>query len=98
MEKIEGVDLGSLVIEASRISIAKRKELALTLVSRLLHRIEGLAQEEKKFTSQLKQTQEKIKKSQDQINRLKEGDWAALANLEKEFSGGTQPEKEDVKG
>ncbi len=87
MEKIEGLNLGDLVSEASRISIAKRKELALSLVSKLMHRIEGLAQEEKKLTQQLKQNNEKIKKAQETLDKIKAGDWSVLSNLEKEGGG-----------
>lgn len=85
IEKIDEVDLEALVKDASSDLILQRRKEALTLIQKLMCRIEGLAKEKKQADTKVKELEGKITAAQEKLNKIKSGDWSILAGLEKEL-------------
>lgn len=79
MEKIENVDLGSLVTEASVELIADKRKKAAGLIKKHLEKTDQLASDVRKAEKELKSKQEKLTKAQATIAKIKAGDWSLLA-------------------
>lgn len=79
MDKIENVDLGSLVTEASTELMAEKRRVAANHIKIHLQRVEQLVIDVKKAEKELRKKKEKLEKAQAKINKIKEGDWSLLA-------------------
>jgi len=84
MKPIPGVNLKNMVEQASKELIFENRKQAIGMIKKGLKRIEGLAKEIKYFNHELKKRQGKLAKSQEKINKIKDGDWSLLVEAEKE--------------
>lgn len=82
MEKIENVDLGSLVTEASTELMTDKRKSAASIIKIHLQRVEQLAIDIRHAEKDIKKKKEKLEKAQAKINKIKEGDWSLLAEQE----------------
>ena len=79
MEKIENVDLGNLVTEASNEIIDARRKQAAGIIKQQLQRIEQLVTDISNAEKELKKKRDKLTKAQEKIDKIKAGDWSLLA-------------------
>ena len=82
MEKIENVNLSELVEESSKELVADRRKQAASIVKKHLQRAEQLAVDVRQAEKSLNKKKEMLKKAQEKINKIKEGDWSLLAEKE----------------
>lgn len=79
MEKIDGVNLEDLVKESSADLVAEKRRSIAGLIKQQLQRMEQLATDVQNLEKQLKGKREKLKKTQEKIEKIRGGDWSVLA-------------------
>ncbi len=78
MEKIEGVNLEELVEESSADLVEEKKKSVAGLIKQQLQRMERLATEIKNLEKEINGKRDKLKKIQEKIEKIKNGDWSVL--------------------
>ncbi len=78
MQKIEGVEIGDLVQEASKQILLAQKDEVLDLVKKLIQKAHGLTEDVKRAKHELKGKEDKLAKTLARIEKLRAGDWSAL--------------------
>lgn len=78
-EKIEGVDLSTLVEEASTELLGERRSQAASIIKKHLQRVEQLVIDVHRAEKTLRGKKEKLTKAQAKLDKIKAGDWSLLA-------------------
>lgn len=84
MKQIDNVNLSDLLESAALNLLTEKRKDAESRIKQILVRQEAMADAIKTKESELKKLREKMEKSTAKIDRLRKGDWAVLAEIERE--------------
>jgi hypothetical protein len=84
MKPIQDTELPDLLKSAASKLLAEKRNDAESRIKGILIRQEAMADSIKTKENELKKLREKMEKSSQKIERLRNGDWAVLAELERE--------------
>ena len=90
MKQIENTELPDLLKSAADALLAEKRKDAESRIKGILIRQEAMADAIRQKENELKRLREKMDKSTAKIERLRKGDWAVLAEIERD-------EKEDTR-
>lgn len=84
MEKIEGRDLDTIIKKASNEWLEDKERCAIRTIKKLFYALAELQKEIKNLENRTKEKKKILLKKNKIMDRLKDGDWGALSEEEKD--------------